>query len=256
MIVPWTAVWSSARPHVHPLRTPSGRILSTDGPADHPWHHALWSTIKFVNGENYWEEYGEFGRLVTLDAFTDGPTTTATIDWIAPDGQAVAVREVRTLEHVELGIDRYAIDWTFDLAPTVTAVFDRTPFTTWGGYGGLTLRGAADWTDTDLRLPDGAARDRLLGEPAPWCALASDAATVALLDHPGNVRFPTPWYASNRAETYGEGWANFVNAAFLWDGSLRIEAGGHLVRRHRVIVADGRLTTATVAAEFDRWAQS
>ena len=26
-----------------------------------------------------------------------------------------------------------------------------------------------------------------------------------------------PWYGSTRADTYGDGWANFVNAAFLWD---------------------------------------
>ncbi len=55
---------------------------------------------------------------------------------------------------------------------------------------------------------------------------SSDAADrVAILDHPANVRFPPPWYASTRAETYGDGWANFVNAAFLWDGPLLVPAG-------------------------------
>ncbi len=45
-----------ARPHVHPLRTPSGFTLTRNAPEDHPWHHALWFTIKFVNEENFWEE--------------------------------------------------------------------------------------------------------------------------------------------------------------------------------------------------------
>ena len=45
------------RPNVHPLKTPSGITLTRDAPEDHPWHHGLWFTIKFVNEENFWEEY-------------------------------------------------------------------------------------------------------------------------------------------------------------------------------------------------------
>ena len=248
----WTAVWESPRPHVHPLRTPSGRVLTIDAPDDHPWHHGLWSTIKFVNGENFWETYGEFGTLVTTDVVEDGPTVEATIDWISPDGDALAVRETRTLRAVALDAG-YGIDWTFTLRPTVDTEFDRTPFTTWGGYGGLTLRGAPDWTETTIVLPDGEARDRVLGEVAPWCALRSPAATVAILDHPDNVRFPTPWYGSNRADTYGHGWANFVNAAFLWNASLHVAAGESVTRHHRVIVADGALGSDRIAGEFRSW---
>lgn len=248
----WTAVWDSPRPHVHPLRTLGGRVLSVNAPADHPWHHGLWSTIKFVNGENFWETYGEFGTLVTTEVVETDGCVEATIDWVAPGGEAIAVLETRELRTIELD-DHYAIDWTFTLRPTVDTEFDRTPFTTWGGYGGLTLRGAPAWTDTAIVLPDGAARDRVLGEPAPWCALRSDAATVAILDHPDNIRFPTPWYGSNRADTYGEGWANFVNAAFLWDAPVTIRAGETLIRRHRVVVADGAMPTDRIADEFAAW---
>jgi hypothetical protein len=253
MTMRWTADWDPPRPHVHPLTTPSGRRLTVSAPADHPWHFGLWSTIKFVNGENYWETYGEFGVLSTVSVERAGPTTTATIDWVAPDGDAIALREVRTLHEVAIDERTWALDWTFALTPTVDSELDRTPFTTWGGYGGLTLRGAPDWTDTSLQLPDGEPRDRVLGDPAPWCLLASDDASVAILDHPTNVRFPTPWYGSNRADTYGEGWANFLNAAVLWDAPLTVRAGDELVRRHRVVIADGRLSVASVAAAYDTW---
>jgi hypothetical protein len=252
----WTPEWDPPRPHVHPLRAPSGRTLTAAAPADHPWHFGLWSTIKFVNGENFWETYGEFGTLSTVDVQADGATTTATIDWVAPDGDAIALRETRTLRHVEIESDCYAIDWSFSLDPTVDTEFDRTPFTSWGGYGGLTLRGAHDWTDTDLRLPDGDSRDRVLGEQAWWCALSSDAATVAILDHPSNPRAPTPWYGSNRADTYGDGWANFLNAAFLWDAPLRCAAGDPLRRDHRVVIADGRLSTDRINDLADVWRRS
>src|SRR4051794_6066930 len=121
------------RPNVHPLRTPSGRVLTRDAPEDHPWHHGLWFTIKLVNDENFWEEYDAYGVLRHVS-----PTT---VHWIRPDRETVVIVDERTIEHVELDDDAYAIDWTVTLTPNVDVVLDRTEFTTWGGYGGLAFRG-------------------------------------------------------------------------------------------------------------------
>ena len=139
-------------------------------------------------------------------------------------------------------------------------MLDRTEFTTWGGYGGLALRGRADWTDTQLRLPDGTVHDRLLGTPADWLDLCGTVdgrtAGVLLLDHPENPRHPVPWYASTRAATYGdEGWSNFVNAAFLWDEALPWPAHVPLPFRFRVVVHDGAWDVARCATEWHRFTQ-
>src|SRR5687768_16646413 len=158
------------RPNVHPLRTPSGITLTRDAPDDHPWHHALWFTIKFVDGDNFWEEYDAYGVLRH-----DGPPAVVTaaggvvalqgrLEWIRPDRSTVALVEDRTLTHVPLGPDAYAIDLDTTLVPTADCRLERTPFTTWGGYGGLTLRGAGDWTDTRLMVDDGSTHERVLGD--------------------------------------------------------------------------------------------
>ena len=102
-------------------------------------------------------------------------------------------------------------------------MLDRTPFTTWGGYSGLALRGRPDWTDTRFLVADGTAHDRVLGMPSPWCDLSGHVdgttAGVLVLDGPSNPRHPVPWYGSTKADTYGdEGWSNFVNAAFCGTG--------------------------------------
>jgi hypothetical protein len=259
----WSAVWDAPRPFLHPVRTPAGARLTVEAPADHPWHHALWFSIKFVNGENFWEEYDEFGTLCTRDVveLPDGGVR-ATIDWVRPDGRTLTLTETRTLTPLALDDDAYAIDWAEALVPVAHTTFDRTPFTTWGGYGGLTLRGSPDWHDTELILPDGSRHDRLLGERAEWCALqgiaplpdGSDGACgLVLVDHPDNPTFPTPWYASNRADTYGEGWANFFNAAFLWDGPLEVPAESTLRVRHLVIVHDGPLDPVRVTGAIADW---
>ncbi len=113
------------------------------------------------------------------------------------------------------------------------------PFTTWGGYGGLTLRGADAWSDTRLLLADGGSHQQVHGVPAAWCDLSSAAGGVAMFDHPDNPRYPTPWYGSTKADTYGPGWANFFNAAFLWGESMTVSADESLRLRYRVAVHDG-----------------
>lgn len=270
-IGPWPYVWGGVpRPFVHPVTTPAGHVVSLDAPDDHWWHHALWFTIKFVNGENFWEEYDEFGLLVQPDA----PSVTVDaegdvraecrIEWQRPGGTAVAVHETCVMVHRDLG-DARALDWDVVLRPTVSSTFDRTPFTTWGGYGGLTFRGRPDWHDTVLRLPDGEARERVLGERGEWLALDGPlgddggGAPVGLvvLDHPANPGHPIAWYASTRADTYGDaGWSNFLNAAVLWDGPIEVAAGDALRLRHRVIVHDGLWPQERLAGEWDRWIAS
>ncbi|MBA3303969.1 MAG: PmoA family protein, partial [Acidimicrobiia bacterium] len=143
-----------ARPHVHPLRTPSGFTLTRNAPEDHPWHHALWFTIKFVDGDNFWEELSPFGLLHQRDDHH--------LDWVRPDGH-LALREERVLTEVDLGDDAWALDWSTVLEAPEAVVLDRTPFTTWGGYGGLSLRGSAEWTDTRLLLSDGTSKRRITG---------------------------------------------------------------------------------------------
>lgn len=265
----WTYQWAARkRPFLHPVATPSGKVLTRNAPEDHPWHHGLWFTIKFVNEENFWEEYDAYGVLrhtgppVVSGTGADLIDITGDLTWIRPDRETVIIDEHRVLTHIDLDRkDAYAIDVDTMLTPRADVLLDRTPFTTWGGYGGLALRGRGDWTDTRLLLADGEERERALGERSPWCDLSGSVdgglAGVAFLSHPANTRHPEPWYASTRAATYGdEGWSNFANAAFLWDEPLAVAAGEPLWMRYRVVVHDGAWDTATVQAAWDTYTSS
>jgi hypothetical protein len=253
------------RPHCHPVRTPSGRVLTVDAPEDHFWHHALWFAIKFVNGDNYWEELPPFGVLahrddppVLVEEATDGITVEGALDWVHPDGAMVVLGERRRLTHRHLDDDSYAIDIAVDLDARVDVTLDRTPFNgTWGGYGGLTFRGRPELVDTRLLLLGHDPTDRVLGERAPALDLSGHLegteVGVALLDAPTNPRHPVPWYGSTRAGTYGDDWANFVNAAFLWHEPMAVAAGEQLSLSWRVIVHDGAWSPAHLQAAWDAW---
>jgi len=154
------------------------------------------------------------------------------------------------------------VDWDVTLMPAADAVLDRTPFTgTWGGYSGLAFRGREDWRDTRLLLDDGAEHDRVAAQRSRWCDLSGLAdgqlAGVCVLDHPANPSHPVPFYAACRAgEGYGDGWANTVYPAFLWDGPLTLAAGETLRFRYRVVVHDGAWSTDQAATAWNRWRTS
>ena len=254
----WTYEWGARkRPYIHPLESPGGKVLTRNAPEDHPWHHGLWFTIKFVNEENFWEEmppYGVLRHTTEPEASPDGKSLVGELHWIRPDKTTVVIRETRRLEHVELDDSSYAIDFSTTLLALDDLVLDRTPFTTWGGYGGLSFRGAGDWSDTRLMIDDGSEHERVLGTRSRWCDLSSNEAGVAFFDSPTNASHPVPWYASTRAATYGdEGWSNFLNAAFLWDGPVEVASGESLRLAYRVVVHDGKWDADQVRAAYDRW---
>ncbi|HEX7166714.1 MAG TPA: PmoA family protein [Acidimicrobiales bacterium] len=250
----WQYVHEGApKPYVHPLTTPQGLTLTRVSPPDHEWHRGLWFAIKFVDGDNFWEE-DPAGHGVQRQI---GPTR---IDWVRPDG-SVALHEERHVDYVDgVGVSSaaYALDWTTRLSPPPDArggavLLDRTPYTTWGGYGGLTIRGAADWEGTRVLLADGSEHRRPEGVPSPWADLSNDAAGITILDHPSNPRHPVPWYGASRSRVYGEGWSNFLNAALLFHEPMTLEAGDELRLRYRVVVHDGRWGAEEAGAAWRAW---
>ena len=248
----WTYVTDRApKPYVHPLCTPAGHCLTRIEPPDHVWHRGLWFTIKYVNGENFWEEEPPFGTQVQV--------TPGSIEWRRPNGEVV-LAERRVLALVELSDDAHALDWSTTLTAACDVELDRTPFQGWGGYGGLTLRGRSDWRDTRLLLADDVeAGPRVIGTPARWCDISGEVEAagpcgVAVLDAPTNPRHPVPWYGSTRSPVYGDdGWSNFLNASFLFDDPLALVAGETLQLDYRVVVHDGIWDAARVDGAYAEW---
>lgn len=244
----WAYVTDRApKPFVHPVHAPGGRVLTVESPPDHAWHRGLWFAIKFVDGDNFWEEQEPYGSQHEVDA--------GVLEWRRPDG-SIALREERLVRPVDIDIDEtaYGIEWQSVLtAPGDGAVLDRTPYTTWGGYGGLAFRGSPDWEDTRLLVADGSEHRRAIAVPSPWCDLSGPDAGITFLDHPSNPRHPVPWYGASRSRVYGEGWSNFLNAAFLFHEPWSLEPDAPLRLRYRVVVHDGRWDVDRAQAAWDAW---
>ena len=257
----WRYVYAGRpKPYVHPLRTPAGHCLTNFEPHDHLWHRGLWYTFKFINGENFWEEHEPYGtqRTRSFSVIIHEPggrlDFRTALDWLRPSGEAV-FHEERELGYEALGEEAYALDFATALTAAADLTLDRTPFTTWGGYGGLILRGNRNWVETRLLFPDGSTSDRPTGVPALWCDLSGkldggpdQTGGVAIFDHPANPRHPTPWYG-----TTGSG--HYVNAAVLFHEPLRVATGEALRFRYRVLVHDGIWDVPRLQAAYDAYSR-
>ena len=247
------------RPFVHPVRTPAGHGSSASmRPLDHPWQHALWFTIKFVNGENFWEEYDEFGTLrqaaapttVTLDDDrVDGREHHRVDPPRRRDGRRQRAADARPTGR-SLDLAAIALDWDVRFTPVVDVELDRTPVHDLGWLRRTHPAGPARLARHPAPArPTATSSDQILGDRADWCALDGPLTDpdgehdvgVVMLDHPDNPGHPVPWYASTRQPAYAlDGWTNFVNAAFLWDGPIDVAAGEELRLRYRFVAHDGR----------------
>jgi hypothetical protein len=241
----WRYVYGGKpKPFFHPLCTPAGHCLTLFEPHDHVWHRGLWYTIKFINGENFWEENEPFGTQQTLlpPSVTHGEGGSVTVAheqrWERPNGAGAVFAERRRFLYAPEGDDAYHLDFETELTAQADLLLDRTPFTTWGGYGGLVFRGNRNWQQTRLLFSDGSTSDRPTGIPADWADLSGKldgglkiSGGVALFDHPENPRHPSPWYGATGA-------GHYINAAFLFHETMNVAAGQTLRFRYRVLVHD------------------
>jgi type 1 glutamine amidotransferase len=257
-------------PYFHPLRTTDGRLLTWDRPPDHLWHHGLWFSWKFVNKINYWELNAKTGRPAGRTSWSNIRVSTekgleARIDMdlgYRPAGEDLPVlTEKRTIEISSPDGDGvYAIDWNCSFKAAADIILDRTPFPgepngqVWGGYAGLSFRLAEGLKDREVMTSDGPVAiwtdDRYRGRHAAldYSGLVDGRpAGVAILDHPGNPRSPTPWYVIRSAEM------SFFTPAVLCYEPLALRRGEAIVLRYRVLIHPGRWDACRLRSESARY---
>ena len=234
---------SAPKPFIHPLRLPDGTIITEHEPTDHTWHRGLWFAFKFVNGINYWEERDEVcGRQATRKTpqcvpKLDGTVTLwSTVDWCDQDKNRVV--EFREWQWQLTDSGGMQLSWHSRLE--AQEALDRTPFTTWGGYGGLFVRLLDDLKDARLVFSDGTIATKCTGERYEWGGIegttpnGQDCAVVFLPD-PANPRWPEPFYGHAKPNYH------FFGPAPLFHEPLALAAGEILDYRVRVLVLPRRI---------------
>ena len=261
---------TTSKPCFHPVSLLDGTVITEDRPGDHPWHHALWFSWKYINGVNFWEEDRQTGKsegetdwkdvkVVTRKNYSATITMNLTYNH---GGQGPILTEKRRMEVSAPNSEgSYSIDWTseFKACSDIDVTFDRTPLAgepggkPWGGYAGLSVRlngKGSQWTVSTEKAPV-----KLDGGTFRGKAKAMDysgvfdgqAAGIAILDHPENLNAPSPWYAINNNPM------KYFSPAVICYKPHKLSAGQTFTLRYRIIVHPQKWDADKLETQIDKY---
>jgi len=244
--------------YLHPVRTPSGRIVTGDYPPSHTHQHGVfmaWTRTTFEGrGVDFWNQGAGKGRVDCqavdrLAADSEGARARLSlhhVDLSAPDGPRTALEEIWEVE-VCASEDATLID----IVSRQRAAGSEALRVERYHYGGFAWRGPLEWDDAAPRFltSEGLGRDEGNTSRARWCAVSGPVeggtATLAILSHRTNFRAPQPLRLHPRR-------AYFCFAPGQL-GPFTIERDTPLLSRYRVVAMDGEADPARIERLWEEW---
>jgi hypothetical protein len=257
-------------------------------PTDHPHHLGLWLNYGDVNGLDFWnnssaipaEKRGGYGevRFDRITRMRDGRRgeLSYTARWMGPDG----TRHLDETTTLFFGVADGA--WVIDRRTTLTAA--RPVRFRDNKEGMLGLRVAHElqiptketktYTDANgivttvkevtdkiangnYLAANGRQGDDVWSSKAAWCLMygkmGADSVGILIIDHPGNVGYPTHWHARG----YGLFAANPLGVKVFTNGKQELnhtlQTGESMTVRYRVVISAG--ARVPDAARITAWEQ-
>lgn len=235
--------------YLHPVRSPSGAIVTGDYPSNHVHHHGIWTpftkavfqgratdfwNMQSKKGEEQWhqggrvwsgEAFGGFEAEMHMNDLSGPQPITALLDrWSV---KAYAIKGSLKPMHV------------FDLTTTQSCATNDPLELPEYHYGSFGLRGPDEWNGKDGArfLTSEGITDRKKGDStrARWCYLGGKTEAgisgTAVLGYPDNFRFPMPLRLHPDMPYF-----SIVPQKL---GAFSIQPGKPYVTRYRFIVTDG-----------------
>ncbi len=242
-------VRESDRPYIHPIVAPDGNgILTEYRPAHHPHQTGLYWGLKEVNGRDFFmgwrsEHYRRVSAAV-LEAGGPEVRWRTVYDLLDENGEAVLTETQDWSLRQREGKMLLDLEWTGEALTDVTV----------GEFyvGGLFLR--MPWREGiegDVVNSGGRRNGEAEGRRALWTDVGvaidgrEDPGHIAILDHPDNEAFPTPWRVDGEL---GVG----PSRQILGDWALA--EGERTTIRYRLIVYTGERDLADLTRAWVRYA--
>jgi len=259
---------------------------------DHPHQVGLWFNHGDVNGLDFWNNSdaipaarrGKMGTILhravrRADGGQGEGTLEVTGDWVDSAGKPLLREETRFVFRAAEGLR------SIDRITTLTAVGGpvtfidnkegligmrvaraleqpaNTPevFTDAAGHATTVPMLNNDGVTGHYRSSEGLEGDSVWGTRGRWTMLTGvvqgEPVTLALLDHPKNVGFPTYWHARG----YGLFAANPLGEKVFSNGktelNFKLAAGQSTTFRHRVLILSGTATPDQIEAYYRDFAR-
>ena len=230
------------KPYVAQLYTAGGVAVLRDNVPDHKHHHGLMFAVG-VNGVNFWEELHTAGRQVSRKLATHDDGITQQLDWTGPNGPVLLSEERSVRSHPG---PVTVLTWRSRLQPNGEVKL------TGSHYFGLGLRFAATMDRIGTFTNSANARvDVVQGDErlvtAKWCAYTDQKVTVALFDHPDNLRYPARMFTMAKPFAYLSATLN------LWKEPFTLKPEKPLDLRYGVAAWDGAQTAEQIEQLYRSW---
>jgi len=250
------------KPYVDQLFTPAGVQILRDSPDDHKHHHALMYALA-VDGVNFWEEHEANSgcevhkkllevKATTINALGDAKFV-EDLEWVGPKSEKPVLLERRAIDVLQSAHqDATLVRWCCCLQ---TPPGKDSAIVTGHHYYGLGMRFLVSM-DKDGRFfnADDLPGENINGQrltPVKWCAYTAKAdgkpVTVALFDHPSNLRYPAKMFSMTAPFAYLSATLN------AWKEPITLKAGQPLNLCYGVALWDGEVDKATVEKMYQRW---
>ena len=235
--------------YLHPVLSPSGKLVTDDFAVNHTHHHGIWFPWTKTEFEGRHPDFWNMGdgkgwvKFVAVNREWSGPVHGGFlaqhrfVDLLAPEPKAALNESWEVKVFNVTGATKRM--WMFDLTSTQTYA-SASPLTLLKyHYGGLGFRGHAQWDGKDKTfwLTANGETNRLTGNETRgrWCHIGGNVdgamTGVAILCHPDNFRAPQPMRLHPTEP--------FFCFAPSQLGDWEIAPGQKYVSRYRFIVADG-----------------
>lgn len=262
------------KPIFYPVFAPGQIGMTRDWPMkddvagqshDHPWHKSIWFSHE-ISGIDFWSEKGGTVTTTQIEIAQDSDFFSTQSDWIKKSNGKTILRD-RT--QYWFGGDQQSrwIDCCINFQATHGDIeFEDTK------EGLFAVR-----THPDLRLTanpsagvhsvfgssinsNGVTGKKVWGKRAKWMlyfgSIDEQPVSIALYDHPTNLRHPTMWHARDygliAANPFGE---HFFLKKKKYAGAFKVKSGDSLKLRYRVEFFNRVVTSEMVEAKFKLFSQ-
>jgi hypothetical protein len=235
--------------YLHPIHTPSGKLITDDFPPNHIHHHGVWwawTNTEFDGRKpDFWNMGDGKGRVefVALEGTWGGPvhggfrSRHRFVDLTAPSA-VTALNETWDVRTYVPSGDAVKY-WMFDLVSEQECATTNALKLPENRYGGIGIRGNWAWNGKDktMFLTSEGETDREKGHATRgrWCDMGGmvdgSRVGIAILGHPDNFRAPQPMRIHPTEP--------FFNFAPQQAGDMEIKPGDKYVSRYRFVVHDG-----------------
>jgi len=234
------APWYGCSGFIHPVYTPSGRIVTNDFPESHLHQHGLmfaWTSAR-IDGRkvDFWnsrEKQGHVEHAKTIRA--DANSIVVKLRHIDDKAASptIVLDETWEITHVP-----HPAMNVFDLVSTQVCVMVKPLIIDKYHYGAMCVRGAATWSnDAAMLTSEGKDRDDGNHTRPNWVAMSGNVdgadCGIAAMSHPDNFRAPQPVRLHPNMP--------YFCFAPMVTGDFRIEPRKPFVSRFRFVAFDGKV---------------